>query len=791
MASKSTIQVRILGDAKGLSDALGEADGKVGGFVKGLGGKLAKGAVAAGAVAGVALAKGVGDAFGAQDVEASIAGSLGVSPARAAELGDVAASAYRDAWGGSLEEVGATVTALESSFEGLGTDELEALTGQATALGETFEIGPNAAIQTASELMSSGLASSADEAFDLLTRGLQEMPAGIRDELLAASDEYGDFFADLGLSGDEAFAALTHYAEDGVYGIDKFGDALKELTIRGTDMSTASVDAFEAAGLQADGMADAFLAGGDKARSALQNTAEGLLSIEDPAEQANAAIALFGSPLEDLGTSEIPGFLQGLTEMGAGMGNVEGASARLADTVGGTTSNKLEAFKRQALGGIADFATTYLLPAIESLIGWFETNWPQIQATISTLVTWLQTNAWPIMQQILGFIQTQAAALVGWWQTNWPQISQTIDNVLAAIKVLWDTYGADIVAFITTTFQNIKTIIDGLMKAVRGIIDTITALIRGDWEGVWNGIKTFFSGIWQAIRGLVSQRINEIKTLLRLAWKTIEGVAKAAWNLIRDYIVDPIKSAWDALTETKDGIASTLDTGWDTVMSAAKAAWDLVMGYIVDPISSALETVIGVKNDIVSTIDGMKDSVVETASNLATEFVEFITGIPGALAELPGQLLEFGGNVGQSLIDGIGGVISGIFDTITGPFRDAINAIIGWWNGLSFTLPRIEIPKVEIPFAPDFPGFGWGPKSFGVPKLPTIMHDGGWVGGRPGTEVPAILEAGEFVLSRDHLSQLDGAGAAGGPLIGTYVDNRGDGPSAAMSLIRAQMQLAA
>ena len=730
MASKSTINVRILGDNKGLRDSLDDSDGRIGKWASGLAGLVAAGAAAAGVAVAAGLAKGLTDALDAQSNDALIVARLGVTPERAAELGDIAASAYRDAWGDSLEQTTDAVTGLESSFENLGADELEALTGRAIALGDAFAIDVGQGIQTAAELVESGLASSADEAFDLLARGLQEMPQAIRDELIAASNEYGDFFGDLGISGDVAFAKLTEFAEGGVYGIDKFGDALKELTIRGTDMSTASVDAYAAAGLSAEEMAARFLAGGDTARQAVEDTAAGLLAIEDPVERANAAIALFGTPLEDLSTSEIPGFLDGLTDLSDGLDGVDGAAQAMADNLGGTTSAKLETFKRQALGALADFAAEELLPRFEqvvdwfevnwptirrygeetfaalrsgwdnvgrpvfdglviagtAVVGWFRENWPEIQATINTVVAWLRDEAWPVVQQILGFIRTEFDNVVGWVRENWPEIQETIAGVIEAIQIIietaiaiisqaWETWGETLVGFVTRAWDRIKETIKAALDIVRGIINTVTSLIRGDWDGAWEGIKLILSGVWDSIKLIVDNALDVVKTALALAWDAVGDQVTEAWNGITGFFSD----TWDGLT----GIVS----------------------------------------------DGI-DSIV------------------GVVTDLPGDIAS---------------AASGAFDSVWNSFKAVMNRIVDGWNGLEFSLPSID---TKIPGVGRIGGF-----KIGTPDIPRF-HQGGYVPGSRGQEVPAILEAGEFVVRR---SIVDAGGAvdfggSGGNVYQIHID---------------------
>lgn len=65
----------------------------------------------------------------------------------------------------------------------------------------------------------------------------------------------------------------------------------------------------------------------------MQKTAQGLLKIKDPEERANAAIALFGTPIEDLSIDQIPKFLSALAGTKDKLGYVSGAADRMGDTL--------------------------------------------------------------------------------------------------------------------------------------------------------------------------------------------------------------------------------------------------------------------------------------------------------------------------------------------------------------------------------------------------------------------------------------------------------------------------
>lgn len=98
------------------------------------------------------------------------------------------------------------------------------------------------------------------------------------------------------------------------------------------------------------------------------------------------------------------------------------------------------------------------------------------------------------------------------------------------------------------------------------------------------------------------------------------------------------------------------------------------------------------------------------------------------------SLLDRAGDALTGLPGKIRSGFSGLFSIITSPFRSAFNFVADAWNNtigsLSWTVPS-WVPGV-------------GGNSISVPNLPKF-HDGGTVPGAPGSEMLAILEAGETV----------------------------------------------
>lgn len=123
-------------------------------------------------------------------------------------------------------------------------------------------------------------------------------------------------------------------------------------------MSKSSVEAYESIGLNAAQMSSAIASGGAAARDAMQKTAAGLLRIRDPAERANAAIALFGTPVEDLAVDQIPAFLGALSRTSVVLGNTEGAAERMGNTLRDNLSGDVLKLTGSLAGLRADAVST-------------------------------------------------------------------------------------------------------------------------------------------------------------------------------------------------------------------------------------------------------------------------------------------------------------------------------------------------------------------------------------------------------------------------------------------------
>jgi phage-related minor tail protein len=462
------------------------------------GSEMKAAALAAGAAIGVALGSGV---VGAMNVEAAndkLAAQLGATGKEAEDLGKIAGNLYANAFGSSMEEVTAAVAAVTTSIDDMAGDQaVEDMTAKVLNLAAAFEIDVARAAQVAGQVVKSGLAKDSTQAVDLITASLQQVPAAVRDDLMDALDEYGPFLASIGVQGEQAFGLLVKGAEKGMYGIDKTGDALKEFTIRATDMSTASKVGYDLLGMSQEKMSAALLKGGKTGEDAFNKIIAGLQGIKDPVKQSQAALALFGTPLEDLSVAEIPAFLASLSNAESGLFEVQGAADRMGETLGDNAATTLESFKRQAQAALVE----------------------KMAAAV------------PYLQAVGSFL-SQHSAIVGPLAVGLGAFAVAVYAVVTAMKI-WAAI--QVVLNLALWTSPITWIVLGIIALVAAVvlIATKTDWFQRLWGAAWGGIKAQAARTMDFLQGLpgkIGSAFAKVGGLISAPFKAGFNAISRFWN---------------------------------------------------------------------------------------------------------------------------------------------------------------------------------------------------------------------------------------------------------------------
>lgn len=594
-------------------------------------------AAAAGGIAGAALMSGLSTAMDMDGLTRKMSAGLALTGPESEKAGAVAGSLYSGAYGESFSDVTAAVGATMSSIKGLSSAsdaDIEAITAKVMDLASAFEMDVGRTAQVAGQMINTGLAKDGVEAADLLAATLSKVPVTVREDVLDAVDEYGPMFAQLGLSGGEAMTMLADASAKGAYGIDKTGDALKEFTIRATDMSKATGGAYEALGLDQTDMTAKILAGGDTARAAFDKIIMGLGDIKDPAAQSQAALALFGTPLEDLGTGEIPKFIDSLLNSQEALGTVEGASTRLGETLNSGPGVALTTFQRTA----------------ESTLG-------QLGAQILPVLT-------PILAGLTEFAPVIGPAVIALGALA--AVIAVVNFVMAMSPVTWIIVGiVALIAAIVALVMNWDTVVGFLTQIWGGFVGWFTGVMDGFfgwWNGVWAGFASWIVGVWTGFTGMLGDIWNGFVNWIIGLVTGFGSFIGGAFSGIVNFAV----AVWSGLGAFFGGLWSGIVNGVSGMIGKVGGFFSGMWGTVVGALSGAGQWLYNAGRDIV---DGLFNGIKSLAGTIGNFFLGLLPGWivePFKIAlgiQSPSKLFAgFGENIGEGILVGVGRTQSRIDD---------------------------------------------------------------------------------------------------------------------------------
>lgn len=629
----------------------------------GVGKKMKAAAVGIGLVAGALIGKGLIEAVGQAKIAGKLEASLGLSPKDAKKYGDVAGSLYANAYGESVEQVSGVVESAISNFPELrkqGAKAIEEVSATALDFEGSFGIEAGRVMQVLGVSVKNGLVKNTEEGFDLLYASMQRVPVESRESVTDALEEYAPFFADIGIQGEQAFALLTDAASKSGFGIDKVGDALKEFTIRvGNISDTAAQDAMKGLGLDAEAMTGAIVAGGPEAAGAFDTIVDSLLGIKDPAKQAEAAIALFGTPVEDLGLSDIPAFLDSLDTGAGSLGDFEGAAERAGKALNDNASTNLTAFIRGGKQRLVDFLGKAVVPTITALSRGLAPAFAVVKEAAMGVLEFVKENS-------------------EWFIALGAGVAVTV-GILAGYAAVTKT-----LAIVTAAWQKVQLLLNGtllanpLMLTALAVGALVAAFVlayrnsdvfRAKVDAAWAAIKTGISAAWAVIKPKLMEFknyiVNDLMPMVQRLWANYVQPAFAA-------------------------IGSFIATTWTNVIRPALAALGgFIMGTLV-PVVMRIGSIVGSVFGVIGTIImGTWQRFIYPAfqaiswqlTNVLFPVLMFLW--KNVVAPVMGAVGTIIAGAWNNVIRPVFSAFGAIFDDVLIPaFRTGMDVIGGIWDGL-------------------------------------------------------------------------------------------------------------
>ncbi|MEU5769794.1 hypothetical protein ABZ782_28155 [Streptomyces asoensis] len=623
-----------------------------------------------GAMAGVSLGASLVQSISIDQANSKLAAQLGLTQEESARIGGVAGDLYADAYGESMEQVNTAVGAVMSSIKGMSTAssaELEGATQSALNFASTFDIEVDRAVQSVGTLINSGLATNATQAFDLITAASQKVPASLREDVLDASDEYAQFFHTLGYTGEQSFALLVDASAKGMYGIDKAGDAIKEFTVLSTDMSAKSQTAYKTIGLDAHDMANAILAGGTSAQGATQKIIDGLLGVKDPASQANAAIALFGTPLEDMNVKDIPAFLQSLKGASGSMDDFGGAAKRSGDALNDNAGVALERFHRQAMSQLTELTGGFVAFAMDNQAVFEPLAYTLAGLAGTVLVVKAAMTTWAAVSSVVAganaIISSSAWGVIGAW------IRMNVVGLAAYARIAAGAVGSAIATAAAWTGSALVSIGTWILAVIRaGVTAAVQFTLMAARAVAWAAVMAAQWLIAMGPIGWIILAVAGLVTLIVLYWDQIKAWTLAAWNWVVGRLLwarDMMISAFMNFT-----LIGLLISHWSSIKNTAVSWWNAIVGWVKGIPGRLYNAFLNwtLPGLIIKHWSSIKTGTVTKA----TEMINWVRGIPGRVTSAMGNMGHLLYNSGASLINGF---INGIKAKI-GQVRNAASSVV-------------------------------------------------------------------------------------------------------------------
>ncbi|MFJ7069206.1 phage tail tape measure protein [Streptomyces sp. NPDC101115] len=567
---------------------------------------------------------------------ARLAAQLGLSPKEADRVGKIAGSIYAKGYGESIDQVNESLRTLaQNGVVAINAPQkdLQQLTKSALNLAETFEVEVGDAARAAGQLIKTGMVKDAGAAFDLITRGFQT-GADKSGDMLDTLNEYSTQFRDLGLTGAQAVGLLTQGLQAGARDSDIVADSLKEFAIRAKDGSDTTKEGFDAIGLSAAAMAQAFAKGGPQAATALDQVLDRLRAIPDPVKRSQTAVLLFGTQAEDLQQSL---FSLDPSSAVAALGKVTGAADSMGKTLHKTATNDIDVFIRQFMQGLVGVINRNVLPAVAAFGSFLMSDvLPAIRAVANGFaagVGWLQEyGAWllPLGVAVAGLTITLNASAIA----------------TAAVTAVFSIYRGVILAAAAVTRG--YAVVQGLLNAV------MTA----------NPIGLIITGIATLVTLLVVayNKSDRFRAIVQATWAGIQ----AGWSVLWDNVLKP---GLDGLMIGLRAIGAAASWLWSTVLS---------------PVFSAIGLAARVLFAIVATILIAPLVILFRALGAVAGWLWRVAIKPAFAAIGAGASWLFSVAV-KPAIDGImagvrvlGSVITWLWSNVVRPSLSAIGSFFGW-----------------------------------------------------------------------------------------------------------------
>jgi TP901 family phage tail tape measure protein len=743
MAGKP-ITVKILGDAKGLQNALKESQGQLDRF----GGKLmgiGKAVAAAGVVAGAAVTaigvkgvlafadfeKGMNEVFtllpgaGQKTFDAlneqtkDFAKEFGVLPTDVipALYNSLSAGVPEDnvfafletaqkAAAGGATDLTTAVDGITSVVNAYGADVMDA-TAASDLMFTAVRLGKTDFSQLSASLSNvTPIASALGVEFGDVTAALATMTAkGV--PTAQATTQLRSLFVELSKAGGDAAEAFEHVAGVSFQQfIDEGGNTYEALEIMQQAAASAGVELQDMFSSVEAGSAALALAGDAGFASAIDEMGSSAGATEAAFEQmdqglgasfnrikANIAVLFIeiGEKLAPVVQRATDFIVKNFHKVGPVVDNVVDAFGNVVDAITPVVEKygpKLVTVFTGLIKGAGRLARE-LLPQMRKA---FDNVRKAIQPTLDKLGELVRQHA-PKVEKFITYMRENSELLIPALTALGVVIVAALVVPLASAAIAAVAAAAPILAFIAV----IGALGAGIMYAYknfegfRNVVDGVVAWLK---DTAWPMIKEVATALVEVFKASFAAVKAVIETAIKVIMKIWDGWGKdlvGSLKRIVNAIVDVVKGLLRVLTGVFDLIKAILTGKWGEAWEAIKkilsGAWAAILG-VFRGMGNAIQIALTGLRTLLASIFTTAFNAVKTAVTDGWKVVwDFIKAIPGKLWELATAFGNAGMGLGKAILNGIGsglkavgGFVSDIGSALKNAVFDAMNWVIDKMN---------------------------------------------------------------------------------------------------------------
>ncbi|MFH9823006.1 phage tail tape measure protein [Streptomyces bobili] len=611
---------------EGLADGADQAVNETGTRLEKLKTIAGGAALAAGAAAGALLVSGMTDALDQSRIVGKLGAQLGKTPAEAQRYGKIAGRLYSQAITEDFQQAADTISGVMGS--GLvppdaTNKQIESISRKTADLVTAFDQDLPAVTNAATQLIRTGLAKNASEAFDLIAAGFGTS-VNKADDFLDTLNEYSVQFKRVGLDGKTSIGLINQAIKAGARDSDQVADAIGQFGELAIGQSKGVQDAFKSIGLDSDMIASKLKKGGKSGQEALQMTTDALRNTTDKTTRLNAATALFGDPGTVMGDALL-GLDPAAAAAASGMDKATGATDRLGKTLHDNAGTKLEAFKRGMQQNLVDFLGGTVLPSLATFRTKAKTAlggvWNEVGADGEKGAERIAGVALLIAKKF-GEKVIEAA----------PQIASAVAGLGGKIAeyVMANPVGVFKIVAIAGAFLTALVALPALVAA--GISAVAISLMVGFVGRLISALQTNVPKWWASFTGWVSKKAGEASQFM-----SVLGTAIGAWfgNLWSTYVSGPVSRTWNSWLTSVRGLpgrtTSALSSMGSSLATSASNHWNAFKSAAARRGGEFIAWVRGLPGRAVSSMGGM-------TGLLVIKGVQLVQGLWAGVSSMGGWL---------------------------------------------------------------------------------------------------------------------------------------------------------